>query len=47
MAVHWGTFPLGAEGFCQAKFDLIEARKKHDMPEDEFLLVAHGETVVF
>jgi len=47
VGVHWGTFPLGAEGFYQARGDLAEARKKHNMPDDEFITVCHGESVVF
>jgi hypothetical protein len=31
VGVHWGTFPLGAEGYFQAKYDLAEARKKHNL----------------
>lgn len=45
MGVHWGTFPLGAEGYFQAKYDLAEARKKHEMPDNEFLAIYHGQSI--
>ena len=47
VGVHWGTFPLGTEGFYQARVDLAEARKKHNIPEDEFITVGHGESIIF
>lgn len=31
VGVHWGTFPLGMEKFCQAKYDLDTARQKHEL----------------
>jgi hypothetical protein len=33
MGVHWGTFPLGMEGYFQAKYDLVTARKKHGIKD--------------
>lgn len=33
VGVHWGTFPLGAEGYFQAKYDLIDARTKHKLKD--------------
>ena len=42
MGVHWGTFPLGYEGYFQGKIDLAKAREKHQMPDNEFITVFHG-----
>lgn len=42
MAVHWGTFPLGAEGYFQARGDLAAARKKLNVPDEEFITICHG-----
>jgi N-acyl-phosphatidylethanolamine-hydrolysing phospholipase D len=47
VGVHWGTFPLGSEGYFQARDDLAKAREKHNVPDHEFITVCHGESVIF
>lgn len=42
VAVHWGTFSMGREGFAQPKYDLLKACEDHGVSKDEFITLKHG-----
>ncbi len=44
IGMHWGTFALGQERLDQAVDDLAIARRQHDVKDDEFFVLHHGET---
>ncbi|WP_157981311.1 MBL fold metallo-hydrolase [Aliidiomarina sanyensis] len=43
IAMHWGTFPLSAEGLLQPVHALREAKELHQVSSDEFQVFAIGE----
>lgn len=45
MGMHWGTFELTDEPLDQPIGDLKTALNKHDITEDTFQLLGHGDTV--
>ena len=46
VAMHWGTFMLTDEPLDEPPRRLKEAMKKEEIPDDEFLVLKHGETIV-
>jgi N-acyl-phosphatidylethanolamine-hydrolysing phospholipase D len=44
IGVHWGTFALTDEALDQPPRDLAQARKQHGLAEDDFTVLAIGET---
>jgi L-ascorbate metabolism protein UlaG (beta-lactamase superfamily) len=44
VGMHWGTFPMGQERLDQAPVDLAQARRDQGVPDDEFIVLRHGET---
>lgn len=46
VGVHWGTFPLGFEHYHRPREDLAKARKKYNIPDDEFVAIGHGEQLL-
>ncbi len=47
VAIHWGTFILSDEPFDEPPKKLADERQKAGLPENAFMLLKHGETVVF
>lgn len=45
IAIHWGTFILTDEPLDEPPVKLQEALHKHNIAENEFLVLKHGETV--
>lgn len=45
IGVHWGTFELTDEPLDQPIGDLAKARMKYGLPESEFELLEHGQTI--
>lgn len=45
VAIHWGTFILTDEPLDEPPQKLREARKKNNIPPDEFMILKHGETI--
>lgn len=43
IAMHWGTFPLSAEGLLQPVTELREAKQKHNVTAEQFQVFAIGE----
>lgn len=46
VAIHWGTFILTDEPLDEPPERLEKARRQAGIPEDEFLVLKHGETIV-
>lgn len=44
IGMHWGTFPMGPERPDQPAEDLALARKAHNISDQEFIVLRHGET---
>jgi len=44
VGMHWGTFPMGQERLDQAPIDLARARRDQGVPDEEFIVLRHGET---
>ncbi|MFP4592330.1 MBL fold metallo-hydrolase [uncultured Ralstonia sp.] len=47
VGIHWGTFPLTDEPLDQPITDLAMALQAHDIPQERFTLLRHGETRVW
>lgn len=47
IAIHWGTFVLTDEPLDEPPKRLTKAMKEMHVPEEEFLLLRHGETIIF
>ena len=45
IGVHWGTFELTDEPLDQPIGDLAKARKRYGLPDSEFELLEHGQTI--
>lgn len=45
LGVHWGTFQLTDEPLDQAARDLVAARTKHGVGEEEFVTIRHGQSL--
>jgi N-acyl-phosphatidylethanolamine-hydrolysing phospholipase D len=45
IGIHWGTFQLTDEPLDQAVRDLAESRKRRGLPERDFGVLKHGETL--
>ena len=45
IAMHWGTFPLTAEGPIDPVLELAKQRKKLNISKNEFMSIAVGETI--
>ncbi|MEH6524437.1 MAG: MBL fold metallo-hydrolase [Sneathiella sp.] len=45
IGMHWGTFPLTAEGPIDPQIELIEKRKTHGLSDEEFSTMIVGETI--
>lgn len=46
IAIHWGTFALTDEPLDEPPVRLREALREKDIPEKDFMVLRHGETVV-
>lgn len=46
VAMHYGTFRLGTEGFSRPLTDLAIALEKHDIPDGTFVPLQHGGSVM-
>ncbi|UCD35940.1 MAG: MBL fold metallo-hydrolase, partial [Nitrospiraceae bacterium] len=46
VAMHWGTFMLTDEPLDEPPVKLKAALQKQGIPEDEFLVLKHGETII-
>ncbi len=46
VAIHWGTFILTDEPLDEPPKRLATARKEKGLPEEEFVVLKHGETIV-
>ena len=46
VAIHWGTFILTDEPLDEPPRRLEKARRAHGRPEEEFLILEHGETII-
>ncbi len=44
-AIHWATFPLTDEDPIEPALELARARNLHNLQNDEFFTMAHGETL--
>ena len=47
IGIHWGTFELTDESLDQPPKDLAEASKARQLKDDEFTVMAVGETRLF
>ena len=45
IGMHWGTFPLTAEGPADPIIELSKQRKKLNMDQKNFISMAVGETI--
>lgn len=45
IACHWGTWVLSDEHYLQPAKDLVEARQRHGIADDEFQVVRPGRTL--
>jgi len=46
VAIHWGTFVLTDEPLDEPPKILKTALKKKQIPDDMFLAIKHGETII-
>lgn len=46
VAMHWGTFMLTDEPLDEPPVMLKQALKEHNIPENDFLVLKHGETII-
>lgn len=46
VGIHWGTFKLTDEPLDEPPEKLAKARREKNIPEDEFLVLKHGQTIV-
>jgi N-acyl-phosphatidylethanolamine-hydrolysing phospholipase D len=44
VGVHWGTFELTDESLDQPPLDLAAARRQQQVPDEDFFVLAVGET---